>query len=123
MFIDETEWAIRPEIFKDICKEFGNLDIDLFASRLNKKLDRFCSWHPDPEAEMIDAFLQDWTVGRVYVVPPFAVLSPVIQKFMRDGAEGVIIAPYWPTKPWFTRLAETGISRQSSHALPTSPKI
>ena len=107
LFKDETEWAIRPEVFKDICKEFGNLDIDLFASRLNKKLDRFCSWHPDPEAEMIDAFLQDWTIGRVYVFPPFAVLSAVIQKFISDGAEGVIIAPYWPTKPWFTRLAET----------------
>jgi len=31
-------------------------DIDLFASRLNAKLDQFVSWHPEPEELAVDAF-------------------------------------------------------------------
>ena len=67
----------------------------------------FCAWHPDPEADCIDAFLQDWSkYDIVYIFPPFAVLPAVLQKFVADGASGVIVAPFWPTKPWFTRLTE-----------------
>ena len=35
----------------------GKCDIDfVFASRLNKQLPIYVSWHPDPGASFIDAF-------------------------------------------------------------------
>ena len=106
VFRDETEWTISEEIFREICQIYGEPDIDLFATQLNCRMKPFCAWHPDPEASCIDAFMQDWSEFRnVYMFPPFAILSAVLQKFVADGAEGIILAPFWPTKPWFTMLA------------------
>ena len=46
--------------------------VNLFASRLTTQLQRFFSWRPDPEAEALDAFSQDWTQlqGKTYSNPP-----------------------------------------------------
>ena len=103
VFRDETEWSLTDEIFKEICKILGKPEIDAFATRLNRKLEDFYAWQPDPEALAIDAFLQNWAENDLYVFPPFAVLP---QKFALDGAEGIIVAPFWPTKPWFSRLVD-----------------
>ena len=106
VFREETEWTISQKVFQELTEMFGKPDMDMFASRLNYKLKPFCAWQPDPEADCIDAFLQDWGGKNIYVFPPFAIISRVLQKFQMDGAKGIIIVPYWPTKPWFTRFAE-----------------
>ena len=53
VFDENTEWSLKEWYFKEICKKFGNFDLDLFASRLNKKVDLYCSWKPDPYAYYI----------------------------------------------------------------------
>ena len=105
-FADETEWALQPSIFHDICKIFGTPDIDLFASRNNKQVDCFCSWKPDPDAFCIDSFSINWANRFCYAFPPFAILPAVIQKWQMDGAFGILIVPNWPTKPWFSKIQE-----------------
>lgn len=52
----DTEWELSNSAYKQIVNTFGDPDIDLFASRINKKCDRFCSWRQDPEAFAVDAF-------------------------------------------------------------------
>jgi len=37
----------------------GPLEVDLFASRLNKQPPQFYSWRADPEATAMDAFMYD----------------------------------------------------------------
>lgn len=70
-FNDRHEWKLNEDIFKEICKIFGVPNIDLFASRLNKQVPRFCSWKPDPEAEHFDAFSICWSQFElIYVFPP-----------------------------------------------------
>lgn len=102
---DDVEWSLKQEVFDQICNRLKLMpDIDLFASRLNKKVTRYSAWQPDPGAEYIDAFTGFW--GKegetIYVFPPFAILPRVLQKFRQDGAEGLVIVPFWVTKPWFT---------------------
>ena len=58
---DRTDWMICPRIFQAIKKTFGPLDVDLFASRLTYQMPCFFSWRPDPLAEAVDAFQQDWS--------------------------------------------------------------
>ena len=36
-------------------------NIDMFAFRFNRQLDRFVSWKPDPEAECVGAFAVTWS--------------------------------------------------------------
>ncbi len=38
-FSDEMEWALNDALFQKLCAEFGQPDVDLFASGLNTKLD------------------------------------------------------------------------------------
>ena len=50
------EWQLNRTIFQTIANQFPPFSIDLFASMLNTQLDRYASWHPDPQASIIDAF-------------------------------------------------------------------
>ncbi|XP_068734410.1 uncharacterized protein [Montipora capricornis] len=43
IFNDRTEWMLDPQVFKGIIQKFGNPEIDLFASRLNKQCAKYAS--------------------------------------------------------------------------------
>ena len=108
VFNDSTEWSLRNDIFDTITSCFGKPTLDLFASRLNYKTKRYCAWEPDPGAMVIDSFSYDWGKEELgYAFPPFSVIHMVLRKLIQDEAEMIIIAPFWPTQPWFTLLANT----------------
>ena len=67
---DRSDWMLCPQIFQTIKKAFGPLDVDLFASRLTHQLPCFFSWRPDPLAEAVDAFQQDWGRLKGFANPP-----------------------------------------------------
>ena len=102
-----NEWKLNTKVFNKLCAIWQKPDIDLFASRLNYQIDKFCSWEPDPQATFINAFTIDWSCFEyIYVFPPFSVLNRCIRKIKTDKASGLIIAPYWPTQIWFPSLME-----------------
>ena len=49
-FEDATEWSLNDLIFNVLTSRFGVPWVDMFASRINKKLPRYVSWHPDPDS-------------------------------------------------------------------------
>ena len=59
-FSDKHEWALNKSQFQEIYKAFPELDVDLFASRLNNQLPTYCSWKPDPGCTYVDAFTLNW---------------------------------------------------------------
>ena len=49
VFSDNTEWMISIELFKILCDKFQfSPQIDLFATRLNKQIEKYVSWMPNP---------------------------------------------------------------------------
>ena len=52
---DRSDWMLNPRIFNKIQQKWGQLEVDMFASRLTTQLKRFFSWRPDTEAEALDA--------------------------------------------------------------------
>ena len=78
--------------------------IDLFASRTNTQLKRFCSFRPDPECQTVDSFTISWTDEIFYAFPPFICIPKVIQKICNVKAYGIIIVPDWPNQPWYGQL-------------------
>ena len=95
---------LNRQVFSELCEIFGTPDIDLFASRLNAQLYRYISWKPDPGSESVDAFLVDWQPYFFYACPPFSLVGRCLCKIENDQAEGILIAPKWPTQPWFPKL-------------------
>ena len=105
-FNDQVEWQLNKDIFCDICELWGDPQIDLFASRLNSQLKRFCSWKPDPDASFIDAFSIDWSDFKCYLFPPFSLLGRCVQKILKDKTTVILVAPLWPTQAWFTLVMQ-----------------
>lgn len=88
----DTEWELSHEIFSIVRDNFGHPDIDLFASRINKKCVKYVSWHKDPFAWNIDAFTIKWKDFFFYAFPPF---SQILK------ATGIVIFPIWPSQAWY----------------------
>jgi hypothetical protein len=101
---DRSDWKLHPDIFQRLNKMLGPYEIDLFASRLNKQIEQFFSWHPEPEAKAVDAFKQNWTHIHGWANPPFNQIGRVISKVLKDKARITLIAPIWPTQAWFADL-------------------
>ena len=104
VFDDTTEWQLNPVIFKKITNNVFLPEIDLFASRLNRQVERYVSWQPDPEAFAIDAFTLNWGEFISYIFPTFSVLPQVLRKLEADLADAIIIAPLWTAQCWLAKL-------------------
>ena len=101
---DRSDWKLNPSVFQRILTLFPVLNVDLFASRLTYQLPRFFSWRPDPLAEATDAFLQNWTGLFGYANPPWNLTGRVLAKVEEQEANVVLVAPVWPSQPWYPRL-------------------
>lgn len=120
-FRSNTEWMLNKKVFESICNLWRQPVIDLFASRLNKQIDKYVSWKPDPNATFIDAFSFNWHDYFFYAFPPFSLIGKVLQKIQRDKARGIMVVPLWTTQPWFTKLSS--MITDTPRLLPRGKKV
>lgn len=108
----DLEWKIDPELLKEalFLLKFQP-EIDLFASRLNKQLEKYVSYRPDPEAAAVDAFSINWHGLQFYAFPPFSVIPAMLRKIVKDKASGVIVVPDWPSQTWYPVVARMLVER------------
>ena len=52
----------------------------------------------------MDAMSTDWSSDFFYAFPPFNMIGRVLRKIEEEGAEGIIVVPYWTTQSWFAKL-------------------
>ena len=104
VFHDETEWMLSSLVFEKLTQLLGKVDIDLFASRLNKQCEKYISWKPDPYAHFVNAFDCCWGNLNFYAFSPFSLISRVLAKILKDEAAGIVVVPLWTTQLWFPRL-------------------
>ena len=100
---DHNEWKIDSTVIRHFIKE---CQIDLFASRLTRQLDRYVSWRPDSGAIHVDAFTINWTNLNAYAFPPFNLIPAVLHKTRKEKATLVLIAPLWSAQPWWPLLID-----------------
>jgi len=101
---NRSDWMLSPAVFKKVCQILGPLEVDLFASRLTHQLPRFFSWRPDPQAEAVDAFQQDWGQLKGYANPPWCLVGRVLNKVRSQEAQLVLVAPVWRGQSWYPVL-------------------
>ena len=102
--VDRHDWQLNPAIFRKIDSLWGPLQVDLFASRASKQTSRFFSWKPDPEAEAVDAFAQNWADLKGFANPPWSLVGRCLQQVLQQRATIVLVTPLWPTQVWFPAL-------------------
>ena len=125
-----TEWKLRENIFSNICPQLNTSPkIDLFATRLNTQLSTFVSYRPDPKCTVVNAFHLDWSKLDFYAFPPFVCLNRVLQKIYQDKAKGIVIAPDWPSQPFYPSIIAMSIKtisiapRETNLYLPNQPAV
>ena len=92
---------IKPGLLADALKHLDfEREIDLFASRLNKQFDLYCSFKLDPGPLCVDRFSISLTNLRIYCFPPSSSILQTIQKIKKEHAESIQGVPDWPTQPW-----------------------
>ena len=132
-FSDSTEWMLKQDIFNRLCIHFFQPDIDLFASRLNARLNSFVSRFPEPLH--LNAFTLDWSEPSPYIFPPFNLISRVMNKILQDKVQrAILVFPFWKAQSWFplvldnicsfpTRLPWHSLRLHSNNALHPSPRL
>ena len=101
-----TEWSLNQEIADTLFKIFPTPNLDLFATKENRKLQVYCSPYPDPEAIASDALSIDWTGMWAYAYPPPILIPLVLKKIQDEQCKVLLIAPLAPNRPWFPLLLE-----------------
>ncbi|KPJ15537.1 hypothetical protein RR48_09466 [Papilio machaon] len=107
----DIEWEISLDGYQKLIKTFGNPNIDLFASRINKKCDLYVSWNRDPDAYAYDAFTIKWAGFFFYAFPPVAIILKALRKIISEKAEGIMVVPDWPTQPWYPVFMNLVVSK------------
>ena len=79
-----TEWSLNESVFRALSKEYGLPEVDLFATRLNRKIDVYFSPVPDSLAIGADALVHDWSNKHSYAFPPFALIPKVLEKVRKS---------------------------------------
>ena len=127
---DATEWKLYSSVFQKIVQKFWKPDIDLFVTRINKPLDGYVSWHPEPKAMAINAFSLTWNNNYFYMFPPFSLVGRVLAKIHRDETKTVIVVPDWSTQYWYPQLIQMTNEDQlyfgpspRNLTLPTKPSV
>lgn len=97
---DQSDFSLGQTYFNSICQEFFIPVIDLFASHLTTKCEKYVSWQRDPGSVEIDAFTISWP-NQFYAFPPFNLVSKVLAKVERESVYGILVVPNWPAQSWF----------------------
>lgn len=106
-----TEWELSRMAYSQIVNCFGVPDIDLFASRINSKCEKFVSWKCDPEAFQIDAFTLNWSNYYFYAFPPFSLILKCLHKIQTDKATEKVTL-FTNNLPWLQDCSQRGIHKK-----------
>ncbi len=100
------EWRLHPRLWRYLDSIWGPHTIDRFASVATTQLPRYNSLYQDPLTEGVDALAQsNWNRENNYVACPFRLIPRVLEVIQHQRAEATILAPWWPSQPWFARLS------------------
>lgn len=116
-----VEWELSQKVANQIFQRWGIPRVDLFATRLNRKVPVFCSRLPDPMALQGDPLMLSWSQGLLYLFPPLSLVLQSLAKIRREEAEAIAIIPWWPARGWFPLLLEMVVDLPI--LLPLSPML
>ena len=99
-------FQLHPILFKKITDHFGKPEIDLLASCVNKKIEKYALWYPEPDAIAINAFYVKWSDTNFYIFQPLSIKSQMLAKALRNKKNAAIVVPNWNTQYWYPQLMQ-----------------
>lgn len=100
---DSTDWILGAAAFSRLDATYGPHSVDLFASSINTKCERFYSRWLCPGAVGVNSLRHDWREENAWANPPFHLVGAVITHILTVNATVTLIAPEWRAQPWWRR--------------------
>lgn len=100
----EGDWRLHPQVVLQLWDRFGRAQVDLFASQDNTHCPSWFSMSDPPGPLGLDALAHDWPMTMLYAFPPFPLIPATLDRVEMMGHQMLLIAPYWPRRPWFRLL-------------------
>jgi hypothetical protein len=101
---DVDDFGLQPEVFHEIVRRFGQLDVDRFASAHNALLPVFYSEVWSPHSAGANAFTASWSGVRNYCFSPPKVVARVLEHAQECRAEMVLMILDWLGQSWWPLL-------------------
>ncbi|KAK7898748.1 hypothetical protein WMY93_019601 [Mugilogobius chulae] len=98
------EWRLHPEVVRTIWHQYGMAEVDLFATRDTSHCPHWFSLLETTGSLGQDAFAHPWPRTLLYAFPPLPLIMPTLQRIFQEGHRVLLVAPFWPSQPWFPLL-------------------
>ncbi|OMJ18986.1 hypothetical protein AYI69_g6803 [Smittium culicis] len=83
----QTEWSLSDEAYEKISFLYGKNDVDLLASRANRKVGTYYSWFPDNKSVGQNSLAHSWSGwSNPYGCPPWNLIGQAIRNHMVPGS-------------------------------------
>ncbi|MCP3678574.1 MAG: hypothetical protein GY721_13625 [Deltaproteobacteria bacterium] len=79
--------------------------VDCFASRLNRRFQRYCSLHRDLDSLGDFFWFQPKEGDVLWCNPPFYLIGDVLARLKALGCPAYLLVPVWTTRPWWTSVS------------------
>ena len=107
-----SEWTLDQESFHFLCSQAGTPQIDLFATRENRRTKKFISPIVDSLSEGVDAFTCDWNKWNIiYLFPPTKMILRVLSQLESFQGTALLVTPAWTGQPWYPIVQSRSKSR------------
>ena len=101
--MDATEWTLDPVLSQKFVENFGKSNIDHFATRINKQLNSYLFWHPEPEAVAKNTLSYREQQSFLHIFT-FQFLGWVLAKIHREKTNAVTVVSDLPTQYCYPQL-------------------
>jgi hypothetical protein len=105
--VSQTEWSLDRAVAQALFRLWGFPEVDLFATAVNRQVPVFCSWLFQEESLHSDSMTLSCRNLQAYAFPPIALINRTILKAREECKSLILIAPNWPTRPWFPLLLQS----------------
>ena len=104
------KWKIHPQLFKWLDERWGPHTVDRFALKMTAHISRYNSLFYDTGTSGVDALAQtDWDTENNFINLPFWLIPKILKKVTQTKYVATIIAPHWPSQPWFRKLQQMSV--------------
>ena len=110
--VDRDDWAVSALFFAQINRLFGPFTVDRFANEKNAKCSCFNSRFYCPGTSGVDAFAQDWSGHKNYLVPPLRFVPKCLQHLQTCGAVGTFVLPLWRSALFYPLFFDGAVPRK-----------
>ena len=99
----KIEWALDQMIPIPYSK-CSNIQMWI-CLRLNSITNSHCIYPlPDSHALAVHALSMNWNLLHAFAFPPTILIPSILAKIRQSQCRIVLIAPFWPQRPWFSEL-------------------